>query len=158
MSAPLHGDWEFLWQNLFPHQFFFLSNFFHCISLAAEDHSWPPQSSWDKIFSHFSIPGLFNQPLLAWLLCCFPLHKLGDLQTSFSHFPWSWELRQCLVWQDSQPPVRPESPCVVSSAWASMAESAHVSGFLGGEEESLISFPLTSCPLKTSTSLLFSLL
>lgn len=105
MSARLHGDWEFLSDKIyFPSSFFFfLSKFFHCISLAAEDHSWPPQSSRDKIFSHFSIPGLFNQPLLTWPLCCFSFHAFGDLRTSFFPFPWSWELRQCLAWQDSRP-------------------------------------------------------
>lgn len=44
------------------HQLFFLSIFFHCFSLAAEDHPWSPQSFWDKIFSHFAISGPFSQP------------------------------------------------------------------------------------------------
>lgn len=44
------------------HQLFFLSIFFPCFNLAAEDHPWSPQSFWDKIFSHFSISGPFSQP------------------------------------------------------------------------------------------------
>lgn len=129
----------------FPSAFSSLHFFFHGISSAAENHSWPSQFFWYKIFSHFSIPGLFSPPLLAGPFLCFPLSKLKTLQTSFPP-PSLGGLRQCLMWGDS-PRTRSESPCVVSRVWALLPELAHLSGFLGGV--SLIFSPLTSHSLIT---------
>ena len=98
LPASFLGDWEFLWQDLFPTYFFFLSISFHCISLTAKDHSWSPQSSWNKIFPHFSIPGPFSRSLLTWSLLCFPLPKLEDWQTSFCPSLGAKNWGRGLVW------------------------------------------------------------
>lgn len=116
--APRHGHWAFLWQDLFPMTF----SSFHFFLLLYEFSCWRPllvPSSWDKIFSHFSISGQFCQSFLTWPLLCYPFPKPEALGTRpLSPLPWSWELRQSVQWQESQPT---RAGC----------ECAHVASFLG---------------------------
>lgn len=81
MPASFHGDWEFLWQDFFSINVFFLSLSLPFYSFSCRT---PLLVAAVLLGQHFLWLFPFSQPLLTWTLPCYLLPNLEDLQTSFS--------------------------------------------------------------------------